>query len=117
MPFIAPGAEGIEAVPGDAQLAFGGHTFASNAEGLQSHVSDKVEALEQLYKTDIIGTNADLEDIAAKYDNLIPEEEIEKHKEMVTFLMETIDLEKVKTAREEGQGKAADKEFTKVGAS
>ena len=77
-------------------------------------VANKVKALEELYKTDVIGTNNDLEDIAAKYAKLIPADEIEKHRDMVQFLLKTIDLKKVRAAREIGQGKLADKEFTKV---
>ena len=92
-------------------------TYASNPEGLKTHVLDKIEALEELYKTDIIGTNADLEDIAAKYVFNHNLEEVEKHKDMVIFLAETIDFEKVKDARENGHGKAADKEFNKVNAT
>ena len=89
-------------------------TFESDPEALRQGIVDKVEALEELYKTDVIGVNADLEDIAAKYNKLIPPEEVEKHKEMVSFLLQTMDLAKVAAARESGNGKAADKEFTKA---
>jgi len=89
-------------------------TFESDPEGLREGIQNKVDKLEALYKTDVIGTNADLEDIAAKYNKLIPPEEVEKHKEMISFLLETMDLKKVADARENGQGKVADKEFTKV---
>ena len=75
-------------------------TYESDPEGLREHVNEKVEALERLYETDVIGNNADLEDIAAKYSKLIPPDEVEKYKEMVVFLLNEIDLQKVADCRE-----------------